>query len=202
MRPLAISAFVIAVLLASLAYLQLSNRQSPAPPRIPAVSSCKEPKPGIKRIRGRVGSNNDYSIYRFDVPTEVTISREGWAMWDMPAPPLYSLTLTHGNSRSYLVISWGGETTFGADPPPIDPVLAPPGYFEKHKVLNDSGKQIGEESWGDRNNGERWRRVHLVGLLNARYGSQRDKEVASYGSVHEQDAALFDQIINSVCTEE
>jgi len=202
MRPQVISGLVIATLLAGLAYLQLSSRQGPMPPTIPVVSGCKDPKPGTRRIRGRLDFKNNFSRFQFDVPAEVAISREGWAMWDAPAPPLYSITLTHGNSESYLHISWGDET-IGMGRPPIDPVLAtPPGYFESHKVLDDKGKRIGEEFWGYRDNGERWRRIHLIGSLNARYGSEGDKDVTSYGSVHELDAALFDQIINSVCVDE
>jgi hypothetical protein len=202
MRPTAISALVIAALLACLAYLQLSSRQTPLPPAIPAVSSCKDPKAGMRRIRGEVGFKDNYSMFRFDVSAEVAISREGWAAWDAPGPPVYSLTLTHGNSKSYLYISWGETETAGVGRPPIDPILAaPPGHFKNHKVLDGKGKQIGEESWGYRDDGERWRRV-LVGFLSARYGSEADKDIASYGSVHDRDATLFDQIINSVCTDE
>lgn len=156
----------------------------------------------MRRIRGRVDFKNNFSRFRFDVPAEVVVSREGWAVWDAPAPPLYSITLTNGNSESYLYISWG-QTEIGVGHPPIDPVLAgPPGYSENHKVFDEKGKQIGEESWGYRDNGQRWRRVHLIGSLNARYGSERDKDVDSYGVVHERDAVLFDQIINSVCADE
>ena len=62
---------------------------------------------------------------------------------------------------------------------------------------------IGEDSWGYWGQGERWRHVRLreSGLVDARYGPKNETEIPSYGSVHEHDAALFDQIINSACRE-
>lgn len=66
-------------------------------------------------------------------------------------------------------------------------------------MLDEDGKPIGEESWGYGEQGERWRRVHLLGGVNVNYGSKNENDVRSYGSVHERGAVLFDKIINSAC---
>jgi hypothetical protein len=202
-----IGAIVTAALLAGVAYLQLSTPRGPVAPSIPAVSSCKDLKPGMKRIGGRFYFKNNLPIFRFDVPTTgVNISDEGWVVGDVGGEmPLYAFMLTRGSSRSYLHILWGDEASWGAggtdrrDYPIPSALLPAPGHSESHKIFDDTRNQIGEDSWGYRQNGEYWRRVHLVGFLNARYGSKNDKDIPSYGSVQEQDAAVFDQIIDSVC---
>jgi hypothetical protein len=202
-----IGAIITTALLAGLAYLQLSTPRGAVAPSIPAVSSCKLPKPGMKRIGGELELDfrSRASIFQFDVPAGVAIPFQGWLPTDVPGvpSPVYAITLTHGSGESYLYISWGETEAIGIGRAPIPPVLAaPPGHFESHKVFDDNGKQIGEDFWGYRDNGEYWRRVHLAGFLSARYGSKNDTGIPSYGSVHEQDAAVLDQIPSVACLNE
>jgi hypothetical protein len=84
---------------------------------------------------------------------------------------------------------------------PPDPILATAG--QERKILDKRGNTIGQDSWGYWGQGERWRHVRFreSGLVDVRYGPKNEAEIPSYGSVHEQDAAAFDQIINSACRE-
>lgn len=204
MRATAIGIAVISILFAGLAYLELSPDEKPSPqllpPFLPAVSSCKALAPGMTRIgKGMVFFK---APFRFDVPTEdFTISEN---CTDAP-PPICGYAIKPKSGTDYLDISWGislGEETIGRRPP--DPIRDSSGidssaFAGKRRIADDEGKTIGEESWGYWGQGERWRRVHLLGRVQARYGSKNEMDARSYGSVHARDAALFDQIINSVC---
>ncbi len=188
MRAGAISVTAIVILFAGLAYLEFApgEKPLPLPPFLAAVSSCRELGPGMRRIGEQVG-------FQFDVPIRDFTVHEGST--DAP-PPIHGFDIRPKNSTAYLSISWGEETT---ERRPPDPILDSSDNIQKRTVLDDNGKTIGEESWGYWGQGERWRRVHLLGWLQLRYGSKNEREVPSYGSVHERDAALFDQIINSAC---
>lgn len=192
----------IAIFLAGGVYLLFSKAQEPQPPDFPAVSNCGTLKPGMKRIGGQVDKSSP--VFEFDVPTkDVAIIDGGENAGDAPGEPkgheFFLTRAEHENAKSYLYISWGppwlGETD--KPPVPLDPALI--SGFENRKVFDDKGKQIGEDSWGYWGDGERWRRVQLSEWVRARYGSRNEKETPSYGSVHEQDSELFDQIISSAC---
>jgi hypothetical protein len=132
--------------------------------------------------------------FQFDVPIGDFTIHEGCA--DAP-PNICGFGIRPKNSTASLSIVWGKMS----DIKPPNPILdsLDKDKTETRKVRDDNGKLIGEESWGYREQGERWRRVHLLGGINVRYGSKNDEDVRSYGSVQERDAALFDQIINSAC---
>jgi hypothetical protein len=187
MRTAAISVAVFVMLCAGLAYLEFSPDEKPLPPSLPAVSSCRELEPGMRRIGEQVGG------FQFDVPIkDFTISQGS-----TDAPPLvHGFEISPKNSTAHLNISWGEGTT---EMVPPDPIRDSSDNAEKQRVLDGNRKPIGEESWGYWGKGERWRRAHLLAWLQVRYGSKNERDLPSYGSVHERDAALFDQIINSAC---
>lgn len=186
MRARAISVAVMVIFFGSLAFLEFSPEEEPLPPSLPAVSICRELAPGMKRIGERVG-------FQFDVPIRDVTILEGSTD---AAPLIHGFDIKPKNSTATLSIAWGGWTTEMRLP---DPILDSADNTEKRRVRDDNGKPIGEESWGYWGRGERWRRVHLMGHLQVRYGSKNQRDVPSYGSVHERDAAFFDQIINSAC---
>lgn len=212
MRARAISVTVLVILFAGLAYLELSPEEKSfpqiLPPFLPAVSSCVGPRPGMRRIGERMKRIGEQTSFQFDVPTEDFTISEGCTD---AGPPICGFDIKPKNSTALLSVSWGEETTrqMGRSGMPPDPILGSSGlasseldlsaFVGKRRVLDDEGKTIGQESWGYWGQGERWRRVHLLGWVQANYGSKDEMDVRSYGSVHERDAALFDQIINSAC---
>jgi hypothetical protein len=183
-RSTTISVAVTVILLACIAYLEFLPGQKPVAPAVPIVSSCGDLMPGIRRI-------GDYG-FQFDFPPNNFTSTEGWG--DMP-PGQHGFWLRPKNSTSELAISWRSQSMSIESVPEIA-ALTSSGYVEKRRIFDDKGHVIGEDSWGYWN-GERWRRVHLLGWIAASYGSRNKSELASHGSVHEKDAALFDGIISS-----
>lgn len=181
-----ISLVVTGFLLGCVTYLEFLPGQKPLAPAIPIVSDCRELKPGRRRI-------GDYG-FRFDFPTNNFITHEGWG--DMPPGP-HSYGLRPKNSAPELAISWHSQRMKFGGVPEI-PTLTSSGYVEERRIVDNKGNVIGEDSWGYWE-GERWRRVRLLGWIAASYGSRNKSELASYGSVHEKDAALFDEIISSAC---
>jgi len=140
----------------------------------------------------RIG--NQYG-FQFDVPVKYFTTHEGAS----DAPPLvHGFSFGLENGRSYLNISWG-SLSMTESLRPVPPGLTDFAPGEKRKIFDDKGNLIGEDSWGYLDNGERWRRVRLIGWVVASYGSVNEKDVASYGSVHEKDAELFDRVISSAC---
>ena len=190
MRPRAIGVAVIVILFAGLAYLEFSGEAKPIPPSLPDVSGCGGLGTGMRRI-GEMGFQD--VGFRFDVPIKDFTIHEGCTD---AGPPICGFDIRPKNSTAWLSISWGEETT---ERKPPDPILDSSDNVEMRRIRNDQRRLIGEESWGYWGQGERWRRVHLLGSVQARYGSKNERDVPSYGSVHERDAALFDQIINSAC---
>ncbi len=190
------------VLLIAVVYLQFrSDKIKPLAPKVPVVSSCKELKPGMRRIavgpglrwRG-VGAQADF---QFDIPIERFTPIKDFSPSDAPGGPSgFSLRLR--NSASLLEIWWDPEIDESMKPA-VNPALIYSGPVEPRKILDDEGSPVGEDSWGYWDNGEFWRRVRLRRSVIVRYGSINPGDVASYGSVHEQDAELFDQVISSVC---
>lgn len=212
MRARALSVTVLVILFAALAYLELSPDEKAfpqsLPPFVPAVSSCVGPRPGMRRIGEPMKRISDQTSFQFDVPAEDFTVSEGCTD---AGPPICGFGIRPTNSTALLSISWGDYTTdqTGRSGMPPDPILGSSDHGSSHldlsafiasrRVLGDNGENIGQESWGYWGRGERWRRVHLVGWIEARYGSKNEREVRSYGLVDQRDAALFDQIINSAC---
>ena len=184
MRAAAISIAAIVAFLTALSYLEFTSNRKP-PPSLPLVFDCKEPAPGVRRIGEQVG-------YQFDVPIDKFTISEG----STDAPPLiHGFDIRPKNSMVRLSISWGETTTMSLP----DPIHESSEHVQKRTVIDKGRQQIGEESWGYWGQGERWRRVHLPGRLKVRYGSKSSRDIPSYGSVHQQDAARFDEIISSAC---
>jgi hypothetical protein len=185
----AIGFVVIGALLGGVAYLWwFASGEKPGVPRaFPAVSNCKELSPGMRRIGERLG-------FQFDVPIRDFTIAEGWG--DTP-PTEHGFNIKLNRSNAHLILSSGSS---GPLIPP-DPILASAG--QERKILDRRGNTIGDDSWGYWGQGERWRHVRLQesGLIDARYGPKNETEIPSYGSINEQDAAIFDQIINSACRE-
>ena len=105
------------------------------------------------------------------------------------------------DSASFLDISSDPEASMENMMPAVDPTLKFSGPVENRRILDDEGNSVGEDSWGYWDKHEFWRQVRLRGSIVARYGSTSPGGVATYGSVDQNDAKLFDQIINSVCVE-
>jgi hypothetical protein len=191
MRAQAITVGIIVILSAGVAYLQFSPLETPVPPSIPAVCTCQELRPGMRRIGEQLG-------FQFDIPLRDFTISEGCS----DAPPLIcGVDIRQPKaSTARLSISWGEEID-DMRPPYPNPILDPlyEDKVEKRRVLDDKREPIGEDAWGYWGQGERWRRVRLLGWVNARYGSKNEKDLPSYGTVREQDAVLFDRIINSAC---
>jgi hypothetical protein len=188
MSERAIGVVVIGALMGGLAYLQFASDGKPiTPPAFPAVSNCKELRPGMRRIGERQG-------FQFDLPIRDLTITEGWG--DTPAAE-HVFDIKLNNSKAHLMLSSGSSIPLI----PPDPILASAG--QERKILDKRGNMIGEDSWGHWGQGERWRHVRFreSGLVDASYGSKNEAEIPSYGSVHERDAAIFDQIIDSACRE-
>jgi hypothetical protein len=185
-RSTIISVAVTGIFLACVAYLEFLPEQEPVAPAVPIVSSCGDLIPGMKRI-------GDYG-FQFDFPANNFTTDEGWG--DMPPGP-HGFSVRPKNRASELAISWHSPRMSVGGVPEI-PALMYTGYIEKRRIFDDKGQVIGEDSWGYWSGG-RWRRVHLLGWIDASYGSRNKSEMSSNGSVYEGDAALFDRIISSVC---
>jgi hypothetical protein len=179
------------VLLFSAYFLLRGRSKKPVAPAVPIVSGCKKLRPGMRRIEvGPVKFHFDVPVKRFTVKCGVP---------DAPTGPYGGCDVQPKNSASLLNISWDAEASMEGMRPHLDPALVYSGPVVNRKVLDDDENTLGEDSWGYWGNGEIWRRVRLRGSVIARYGSIKPNDIASYGSVHAEDAELFDQVINSVC---
>ncbi len=175
------------------AYLLLHGDKRPVSPTLPVISSCKKLGPGMRRIEvGPVKFHFDVLVQRFTVKCGVP---------DTPVGPYGGCTAQTRSRASFLDISWDPKANMESMQPRLDPALIYSSPVVNRKVLDNGGNTVGEDSWGYWGNGEFWRRVRLRGSLVAGYGSIKPADVASYGSVHQEDAKLFDQVINSICFE-
>ncbi len=170
----------IALLVALGGYLYLSRTSIvPKVPTVPVpiVSTCKDLPPGTRRVGARAG---DRYMLQFAVPEAKVRIQEG--VTDAP-PLIYGFDIRPQGGESLLTISYG--------PPSKGAVDAARGAFsrvEKRVVVDDAGHSVGEDDLRYLNMGARSRSVLFRGWVTAQYRSLSD-----------QDAALFDQIINSAC---
>lgn len=185
-RSTTIGVTVTAILLTFVAYLGFLPKRKPLSPAVHIVSNCGELMPGMRRI-------GDYG-FQFDFPISRFKSNDGSG--DMPPGP-HMFMLRPYNSTSWLEISWHSRLTSDGGVPEIA-ALTFSGYYETRRIFDDKAHVVGEDSWGYWD-GERWRRVYLLGMIAASYGSRNKSELARHGSVHERDAMIFDEIIGSVC---
>ncbi len=155
------------------AYLSFTSKR-PLAPAVPQLSGCNALGPGMRRIGDRG--------FQFDVPTsELTIS-EGTSD---AAPLVHGFGLRPKERKSILSIEFGPQSLKSMM---VDPAFIFSKHVEKRRIVDDKGKSLGEDEWGYLDSGERWRRVRFPG-----------GGTAKYGFVNENEAALFDQVINSVC---
>lgn len=169
-------------------YLLLRRGKKPVPPAAPVVSSCKRLDPGVRSV-GR-------SEFQFDIPLE------RFTIKDFASDALagaYGFRIVPKNRAAFLDVSWAPEAGMEGMGPALDPALTFSGPVERRKILDDEGSIVGEDAWGYWGKGEFWRRFRLRGSIVVRYGAINPGDVATYGSVHQEDAELFDQVINSVC---
>jgi hypothetical protein len=195
-------AVIVTPVLFCLAYFYVVSKRPPAP-KVLIVSSCRKLQLGLKRI------GEPYGI-QFDIPAENFAIDE----WAADAPPGgETFRLRPQNGASYLFIDFGPSLIQSAPKArigvPIPEALLDSGtsgnsrfsgHADKREVFDDKGKPVGEDSWGYTDGDQRWRRVLFrKGLVVARYGSIKAGDVASSSSVHQEETALFDQVINSAC---
>lgn len=137
---------------------------------------------------------------------ELNFERIGWGKYDLQFDvPLHDVRLIRGKADVDYIVQivkaihgedrvefWFGP--YAIDSTPDDEqyvesetfatrnVVIPPGL-----VRGSKGGVIGTDTWGRLPNGKMWRQIAVVG------------EGARYRDVSPEDAALFDQIINSAC---
>ena len=151
----------------------LANRTRTAP-SLHRVSPCKAVETGMRRVGDR-GLEFDVSTKDFSI-TEGTTDA---------APVVHGFDLAPKQSKATLEIEFGWRPMESIAP---DPALIFLNQVVRRPILDDKGKQIGEDEWGYRDTGERWRRVRFTGIGTAKYGL-----------VDTRDAEKFDKIINSAC---
>ncbi|MGH9515546.1 MAG: hypothetical protein ACRD3P_07695 [Terriglobales bacterium] len=157
--------------------LQFFIRNKPIRPAVPVVSVCKPLKSGMRRIGNQSGIQFDVSTSDLSIHDPVE-----------DAPPFaHSVYLYRSHRKSYLGIFFGplefGQSTVA------DPDATFLTHLEKNKILDQTGRAIGEEYWGYLNSGERCRRVWLF----------KAGIVAKYAFVSKEDAEIFDRVIDSAC---
>ena len=151
----------------------LANRTRTAP-ILHRVSRCKAVEAEMRRVGDR-GLEFDVSTKDFSV-TEGTTDA---------APVVHGFDLAPKQSKATLEIEFGGRSMESIAP---DPALTFLNQVVRRPIFDDKGKQIGEDEWGYRDTGERWRHLRFTGIGTAKYGL-----------VDTRDAEKFDQIINSAC---
>jgi hypothetical protein len=153
--------------------------QSGASPPIPVVSVCKELPPGMRRIGAKPG---DRYMLQFDVPETEVLIREGVS----DAPPIvYGFDIKPKDSESRLAVSYGPQSNNVNADRARDSFP----HVLKRIIVDDKGHSVGEDDWGYQNAEKRWRRARFQGWVTADYGPL----------VNEQEARLFDRVINSAC---
>lgn len=175
-----VSTGVTALLLALGGYLYLprhSIASKTSAVAVPVVSACKDLSPGTRRVGAKAA---DRYMLQFSVPEAKARIREG--VTDAP-PLIYGFDIRPQGGESLLTISYGPPSKAG-----VDTARGIYSRVEKRVVVDDAGRSVGEDDLRYLNTGARSRSVLFQGWVTAQYRS-----------VSDQDAALFDEIINSAC---
>src|SRR6476620_2577673 len=143
-------------------------------PVLHRVSLCSVVEAGMRRVGDR-GLDFDVSTKDFRI-TEGTTD---------VAPIVHGFDLAPKKSNATLEIEFGERPM---DSIATDPALTFLSQVVRRPIFDDKGRQLGEDEWGYRGTGERWRRLRFTGIGTAKYGL-----------VDTRDAEKFDQIINSAC---
>lgn len=184
------SIFLSGAVLVCLAYFLVPKGRKPAGSVVPVVRSCKTLGLGMRRVGA--------GAFQFDVPEEGFTIKHFAS--DAPSGS-YGFSVKPSSSTSYLLIQWDPKIGIESMRPTTDPALTFVGPVQNRKIIDNKGNVIGEDAWGYWGDREFWRRVRLKGSVVARYGSINQGDLPTYGSVFQQDAQLFNQVINSVCIE-
>jgi hypothetical protein len=119
-------------------------------------------------------------MLQFAVPAAKVRIREG--VTDVP-PLIYGFDIKPQGGESLLTISYGPPTRGG-----VSSARGAYSRAENRIVVDDTGHSVGEDDLSYLNTGTRSRSVLF-----------QEWVTAQYRSVSGEDAALFDQIINSAC---
>jgi len=181
---LIVAIVTLSFLVLCLAYFHFhtnGDKKSPtvAIPPMPVVSVCKELAPGMERIGASPW--NRYML-QFDVPLNKAAVHE--IPTDSPPIDARHFWITPRNSKSGLKISYDSQSNDVV----LDRERASSARIVKRIIVDDHGRSVGEDDWGYLDPERRWRRARFQGWVQA-----------EYGFVNEEEAALFDQIINSAC---
>jgi hypothetical protein len=135
---------------------------------------CKDVPKRIRRISwGKYGAH-------FDVPEQKAKVLGGKPDVDYV---MYLIRPVKGGGSLQF---WFGP--YAMDSEPDDEQFLDSSTFTQRYVVNPKGEPVGEDNWGRSKSGGNWRRT-AVFISGG----------ATYKDANAQDAALFDQIINSVC---
>jgi hypothetical protein len=138
------------------------------------VPACGTPKAGEKLY--------GYE-YKFVVPKHIV--RVSGGKWDVDYV-CYRVVPKTGDSSLSLCFAGNGNAM-----DPSDEVLSASSDFIERNVVMENGKVVGRDSSGHLKTGEKWRTTAMSGG-----GGE-----ATYRGAPTEAAALFDRIINSICTE-
>lgn len=162
------------------AYVVSRIADTPAAPPIPGVTVCSTPPVGMTRIGEEPG-------YQFDIlKRDFSVKEDSGVPDTLEDYPRRAFAIRHMRGTSVLSISFGERHMKAMA---TDPVRVISSHVEQRRLVDARGNQVGEDSWGFLNTGERWRQLRLF----------KGAVVAKYGFVDKKQAALFDRIINSVC---
>jgi hypothetical protein len=139
------------------------------------VPHCKKTTNGLKRIGW--GKNG----IQFDVP-EHGVKISGGT----PDVDYVHYVIKSGKGKSFLGF-WFGPYAIGLEPD--DERFLSSSTFDQRSVVDSKEEPMGgQDNWGDSRSGGHWRQMAILG-----------EGGAEYADAGPQDAALFDQIINSAC---
>jgi hypothetical protein len=89
------------------------------------------------------------------------------------------------NKHKSVLVLWFGYAAFSPHPP--SGIIRASATFNQTKLLGPDGIEIGLDSRGKKHNGTTWRWFRVVG------------QGGEYEDAFTEEAALFDQIVNSAC---
>jgi hypothetical protein len=170
LSPLRPASYVYAVLLTFFVYVAAAQDTSGATIRIPACGSA---------VKGQSSIGwGKYGLF-FSVPKQGVKVLGGQPDVD------YIKFVIKPKKHNAALILWFGPMAFHPDPPAE--TTRSSDTFTQNKLLNPDGDEIGLDSKGTIRNKGRWR---WFGVL---------AEGGEYENVLPEDAALFDQILDSAC---